>query len=81
MAILSTALGVALPEPNDHVVKRDCTGDFTLGETWPSGSFWGYLSPEGGCAWYYCNGDQTELWIDCGEQGCEEFNGDVPGCF
>jgi len=52
-------------------VNADCAGHAT-------GSYWTGISDpsKGGCAWYYCQGNDIVKWIDCGRGACS--NG--PGC-
>lgn len=80
-SIAAASAGVVPPvkydgiaERSDELVTRDCSSH-------PSGSYWTSLSSPvlGGCAWYYCNGNNIEKWIDCGVSGCALHNG-VPGC-
>jgi len=80
LAIGASAAPAAASTNNElHTLHaRSCNnGHFEHGE------YWQYHKPNGlgflGCAWYYCSGSQSLMWIDCGTKWCHMING-APSC-
>lgn len=62
--------------------EADSEGGNKLPETCEYGEYHRGSRPIGipGCAWYWCNGQKFELWIDCGPGNtCIEQDG-APAC-
>lgn len=74
-ASCSLASAAALPAADNSaslLEARSCpAGDYHTGSR---------AGPAGGCAWYYCNGNTYQLWIDCGPRGSCTTRGGRPAC-
>ena len=71
LAVSTTLLGLTVAKCAQHE-----SGDYWTGISDPN---------KGGCAWYFCSGDQILKWIDCGRGACRKNPSNdpkkpVPGC-
>ena len=79
LAVVATGIFTATAAPT---AEANAEGDGQLPSTCNYGDYYRGSRPIGipGCAWYWCNGQKYELWIDCGPGNtCVEQDG-APAC-